>query len=93
MIVYNIYNNNIYNNDIYNNIYNIYNIYNIMIYIYNNINNNIIINNNNFILQKSFFQSLQFLCCIQRNPSGIISKKCGRKDFSMEQLPIDSYCL
>ena len=73
-------------------IYIIY-IYNIIIYIYNNINNNIIINNNNFILQKSFFQSLQFLCCIQRNPSGIISKKCGRKDFSMEQLPIDSYCL
>ena len=28
-------------------------------------------------------------CCIQKNPSRLISKKLGRKDFSMEQLSID----
>ena len=36
-----------------------------------------------------FFPSFQFLCCIQKNPSRLISKKLGRKDFSMEQLSID----
>ena len=46
---------------------------------------------NTFILQGRFFPSFQFLCSIQRNPSCIISKLLGRKDFSMEQLPIDSY--
>ena len=46
-----------------------------------------------FILQGRFFPSFQFLCCIQRNPSHITSKQLGRKDFSLEQLPIDSYKL
>ena len=36
---------------------------------------------------------VQFLCCIQRNPSSVISKQLGRKDFSMEQLPTDSFLL
>ena len=40
-----------------------------------------------------FFPSFQFPYCIQRNPSHIISKQLGRKDFSMEQLKIDSYKL
>ena len=35
----------------------------------------------------------QFLCCIQRNTSCLISEQLGRKDFSIEQLPIDSYML
>ena len=39
------------------------------------------------------FHIFQFLCCIQKNPSHIISKWLGRKDFPMEQLPIDSYML
>ena len=46
-----------------------------------------------FILSGRFFPYFQFLYCIQRNPSHIISKQLGRKDFSMEQLPIDSYKL
>ena len=33
------------------------------------------------------------LCCIQRNPSCLISKQLGKKDFSIEQLPTDSYIL
>ena len=41
------------------------------------------------ILQGRFFPSFQFLCCIQKNLSNIISKQLGRKYFSMEQLPID----
>ena len=45
------------------------------------------------ILQGRFFPSFQFLCCIQKNPSHVISKQLGIKDFSMEQLPIDSYML
>ena len=48
---------------------------------------------NKFILQGRFFPSFQFICCIQSNPSHIISKQPGRKDFSMEQLPIDYYKL
>ena len=43
---------------------------------------------NKFILKGRFLPSFQFLCCIQRNPSRIISKQLGRKDFSMEQLPL-----
>ena len=39
------------------------------------------------------FPSFQFLSCIQKNPSCLISKQLGTKDFSMEQLPIDSYIL
>ena len=39
------------------------------------------------------FSRFQFLCCIQRNPSRIIPKQLGRKYFSMEQLPVDSYML
>ena len=46
---------------------------------------------NKFLLQGKFFLSFQFLCCIQWNPSCLTSKQLGRKDFSMEQLPIDSY--
>ena len=46
---------------------------------------------NKLILQGRFFPSLQFLCCIQRNPSHRISKQLGQKDFPMEQFPIDSY--
>ena len=34
--------------------------------------------------------SFQFRCCTQRKPSSIISKQLWRKDFSMEQIPIDS---
>ena len=30
---------------------------------------------------------------VQRNPSSAISKQLGRKDFSVEQLPIDSFVL
>ena len=40
-----------------------------------------------------FFSSFQFLCCIQRSASHIISKQLGRKYFSMKQLPNDSYKL
>ena len=39
------------------------------------------------------FPILSFLCCIQRNPSLLISKHLERKYFSMEQLSIDSYML
>ena len=39
------------------------------------------------------FPFFQFLCCIHRNPSHLISKQQGRQDFSMEQLPIDFYML
>ena len=46
-----------------------------------------------FILQGRIFPSFQFLCCIQKNPSHVISKQLGIKDFSMKQLPIDSYML
>ena len=46
---------------------------------------------NKLILQGRFFPSLQFLCCIQRNPSRLISKQLGRKDFSVEQVSVDSY--
>ena len=46
-----------------------------------------------FILKRRFFPSGQFLCCIQRNPSPLISKQLGRKYSSMEQLPIDRYLL
>ena len=48
---------------------------------------------NKFILQGRFFPSFQLLCGIKRNPSRIISKHLGKKGFSMEQLPIDSYIL
>ena len=48
---------------------------------------------NKFILWGSFFPFFQFLCYIKRNPSHLISKQLGRKEFSMEQLPIDSYML
>ena len=40
---------------------------------------------NKFILWGKFFPFFQFLCCIQR--------KLGRKDFPMEQFPIDSFML
>ena len=43
-----------------------------------------------FILKGRFFLCFQFLCCIQRNLSHLISKQLGRKEFSMEQLPTDS---
>ena len=42
---------------------------------------------------RKIFPIFQFLCCIQRNPSLLISKHLGRKYFSMEQLQIDSYML
>ena len=32
-------------------------------------------------------------CRIQKNPTRLISKQLGRKDFLMEQLRIDSYML
>ena len=48
---------------------------------------------NKLILQRKFFPSFQFLCCIQRNPSRLISKQLGRIDFSVEQLSVDSYML
>ena len=41
---------------------------------------------NKFILQERFFPSSPLLCCIQRNPSHLISKQLGRKDFSMEHV-------
>ena len=44
---------------------------------------------NTFILQGKFC----ILCCIQRNPSHIITKQFLRKDFSLEQLKIDTYWL
>ena len=34
-----------------------------------------------FLLQGRFFACLQFLCCIQRNPLGLILKQLGRKFF------------
>ena len=46
-----------------------------------------------FILQGRFLPSFQFLCCIQWNPLRLISKQLGKKGFSMEQLPINSYML
>ena len=48
---------------------------------------------NKFILQGRFFPSFQFPCSVQRSPSRLLSNQLGRKDFSMEQLPIDSYML
>ena len=48
---------------------------------------------NKFILYGMFFPPFQFLCCNQRNPVHIISKQIGRRDFSMEQLPVDAYKL
>ena len=48
---------------------------------------------NTFILQGRFVPSLQLLCCTQRNPSHLIPKQLGKKDFSMEQLRIDSFML
>ena len=45
---------------------------------------------NKFIFYGRFFPCFQFLCCIRRNPSHLISKQLGRKEFSMEQFPIDS---
>ena len=48
---------------------------------------------NKFTMLGRFFQSFRFLSFIQWNPSRIISKQLGRKDFSIEQLPIDSYWL
>ena len=44
-----------------------------------------------FILQGRFFLSFQFLCCIQRNSSCLISEQLGRKDFSVEQLSVNFY--
>ena len=43
--------------------------------------------------REGFFPAFRFLCCIERNPSRLVSKLQGRIDFSMEQLPIDSYML
>ena len=40
---------------------------------------------------REVFPSFQIFRCIQRNPSHLISNQLGKKDFSMEQLPIDSY--
>ena len=37
------------------------------------------------------FSIFQILSFIQKNPSHLISKQLGREDFSIEQLPIDSY--
>ena len=45
------------------------------------------------ILPGRFSLSFQFLCCIQKNPSCLTSKQLARKDFSMQQLPVDSYML
>ena len=45
-----------------------------------------------FIYNK-FFSCFQRLCFIQRNPSLLVSKQLGRKDFSMEELGIDSLML
>ena len=42
--------------------------------------------------REGFFPSFKFFCCIQRNPSSLISKQLG-KDFSMDQLPNESYML
>ena len=47
-----------------------------------------------FILQGKFSPSFQFLCCIQRNPSHIIPKQVGRKDFqwsNFQLIPISYY--
>ena len=49
---------------------------------------------NKFILQGGFFLSFQYFCCIQRNPSYIISKHLGRKDFqwsSFQLIPVSYY--
>ena len=46
---------------------------------------------NKFILQGKFFPFFQLICCIQRKPSHLISKQPGRKNFSIKQLPIESY--
>ena len=45
-----------------------------------------------YITEKAF-SIFQILCFIQKNPSHLISKQLGREDFSIEQLPIDSYIL
>ena len=41
---------------------------------------------------KGFSHALNFFV-IQRNSSGLISKELGGKDFSMEQLPINSFII
>ena len=52
------------------------------------------LNNNKIMISLlGSYNSSLFLCCMKRNPSSIISKQLGRKDFSMEQLPVDSYKL
>ena len=48
---------------------------------------------NTFILQARFFPFFQFLCCIQRNCSRLISKQLESEDFLLEKLPVDSYML
>ena len=40
--------------------------------------------------RQGFYHLFNFFVCIQRNPSRLISKQLGRKEFSMEELPIDS---
>ena len=60
-------------------------------FIYNNNNNNKFVLYDKFILKGRLFSSFQFRYFFQRNPSRLISKQLGRNDFSMEQLPIDSY--
>ena len=48
---------------------------------------------NKFILQERFFPSFQFLCCIQKNPSQIISKQ-EEKIFqwsNIQVIPISYY--
>ena len=46
-----------------------------------------------FILLGRSVPSFQFLCCTQSNRSRLTLKQLGRKDFSMEQLPINFYML
>ena len=43
-----------------------------------------------YIVEK-IFPSFQFLCCIQRNPSCLISKQLGRKGFQWSNFQLDMF--
>ena len=45
---------------------------------------------NKFILSGRFFPCFQILFCIQKNPSRLISKQLGKKDFSGELIRLNA---
>ena len=40
--------------------------------------------------REGFFPCFQILCCIQKNPSRLISKQLGKKDFSGELIRLNA---